>query len=410
MSSNGSALLICEDPLHNIPNSNACGFTCPLPAYSGEQYNNIKVMQLVLGWLSWAGSLILALSYVIHPKLRRFPSNLILMAAVAAHLESVGMILPTFFGYDNTWCGFNTVYLMPEGYVRDLTIGVEFKMKEMAVHSGLCTFQGWLVQMGFLSSTMWWGIVALNMFLSVFFGNKLPKTQQWNIGLQVVFHVCGWAVPAFLMMVPAAADEIAFSPGASFCSLDSTDVYFLVFWGLPVGIILLVGTVLFVASLSRLITYARQLKELKKACGTYFRVILFILIYLVLIAFIFSYSLRVVTAKDTIEDGYSEYYFCELARFDNCTLSEEVHNYGLAVLRSIGYSSLGLMLFFNFCISPSMGRFWWRFFNHARQGKFSSIFTSEKTTGKSPGTKKTNKSTANEMMTMSVDGEDEVVP
>ncbi|KAL6060301.1 hypothetical protein QOT17_013600 [Balamuthia mandrillaris] len=410
--SNSSTVVICEDPLRNVENKNACGFTCPLPAYSDSQYDGIKVLQLVLGWLSWAGSLIVVLSYALHNKLRKFPSNLILMAAVAAHAESVGMILPTFFGYHNTWCGFDTVYLMPEFFARDTVVGVDFQMEEMAVHSGLCTFQGWLVQMGFLSSTMWWGIVAFNMFLSVFFGSKLPDTKVWTTGLQVVFHVCGWAVPAFLMMIPAAADKIAFAPGASFCSLDSADVHFLVFWGLPVGIILLVGTVLFVASLTRLLLFARQLNKLKKTCGTYLRVVLFIFIYLVLIAFIFAYSLRVVTAEDTIEDGYSEYYLCLLFRLPHCSLSEEVHNYGLAVLRSIGYSSLGLMLFFNFCFSPSMGRFWWRFFNNLRQGKFSNVFTSEKTpTGKSPGGKKSKSTETNEVMTMSVDfAEEEFMP
>ncbi|KAL6060308.1 hypothetical protein QOT17_013607 [Balamuthia mandrillaris] len=217
------------------------------------------------------------------------------------------------------------------------------------------------------------------------------------------------------MFIPAVAGQVSFAPGGTFCSLDAADVYFLAFWAVPVGIVLVVGTLLFLASLVRLLKFARQLKELKKTCGTYFRVILFILIYLVLITFIFAYSLRVATAKDTIEDGYSEYYKCLILREPDCTLSESVHNFGLAVLRSIGYSSLGLLLFLNFCISPSMGRFWWRFFDKLRQGRFTSIFTSEKTpnTGKSPG--KTKKSTGtHDMITMSVDSDgelaEEVIP
>ncbi|KAL6064085.1 hypothetical protein QOT17_011154 [Balamuthia mandrillaris] len=431
--SNSSTVVICGDPLRNVENKNACGFTCPLPAYSDSQYDGIKVLQLVLGWLSWAGSLIVVLSYALHNKLRKFPSNLILMAAVAAHLESVGMILPTFFGYDNTWCGFDTVYLMPEFFARDTVVGVDFKMEEMAVHSGLCTFQGWLVQMGFLSSTMWWGIVAFNMFLSVFFGSKLPDSKVWMIGLQVVFHVCGWAVPAFLMMIPAAADKIAFAPGASlYCpsppsgfspyrsiclmvqpNFDDDMQLFIGFGGCAFFGVLGTSSRHYPFGGNRSVRrFIDPSSALKKTCGTYLRVVLFIFIYLVLIAFIFAYSLRVVTAKDTIEDGYSEYYLCLLFRLPHCSLSEEVHNYGLAVLRSIGYSSLGLMLFFNFCFSPSMGRFWWRFFNNVRQGKFSNVFTSEKTpTGKSPVGKKSKSTETNEVMTMSVDfAEEEFMP
>ncbi|KAL6080197.1 hypothetical protein QOT17_000574 [Balamuthia mandrillaris] len=400
MATRNGSYVICEEPLYTLEKSNECGFICPLPSYNDGQLDSIKVLQLVLGWFSW---------------LRQFPSNLILMTAVAAHAESVGMILPTFFGYDNTWCSFDTTYLMPNSYVENRMLTVDFDIEALTVNSGLCTFQGWLVQMAFLSSTMWWGIVACNMFLSVFFGKKLPTTKAWNIGLQVTFHVCGWVVPVVLMTIPAAAGQIGFAPGASFCSLDSADIYFLVFWAIPIGSVLLVGTLLFLASLIRLLQYARKVKELKKTCGTYFRVILFILIYLCLISFIFSYSLRVVSAKDAIEEGYSDYYLCLLSRQPDCSLSEEVHNFGLAVLRSIGYSSLGLLLFFNFCISPSMATFWWRFFKHVGQGRFSSMFTSEKTGHtKSPVSKK-NKSTATrDMITMSVDdGSDaieEVIP
>ncbi|KAL6060313.1 hypothetical protein QOT17_013612 [Balamuthia mandrillaris] len=106
--------LVCEPPLTNVEDTNNCGFVCPLPAYTEEDYDSLKTLQLVLGWMSWTGSLVVVLSYGLHNKLRQFPSNLILMAAVAAHAESVGMILPTFFGYHNTWCGFDTTYLMPE--------------------------------------------------------------------------------------------------------------------------------------------------------------------------------------------------------------------------------------------------------------------------------------------------------
>ena len=30
-----------------------CGFSCPLPSLSDSQYENVKIMQGILGWLSW---------------------------------------------------------------------------------------------------------------------------------------------------------------------------------------------------------------------------------------------------------------------------------------------------------------------------------------------------------------------
>ncbi|KAL6052866.1 hypothetical protein QOT17_018330 [Balamuthia mandrillaris] len=158
-------VLYCDEPLASTGN-NQCSYNCPLPSYSESQYDAAKVMQLVLGWLSWAGSLVLILSYALHPTLRKFPSNLIMMCALAAHFASLAMILPTVAGYENVWCGVDGAFLRPHVEAQG-GLRVYFDIEGLSVESSLCTFQGWLLQSGFLSSTMWWGIVSLNMFLSV---------------------------------------------------------------------------------------------------------------------------------------------------------------------------------------------------------------------------------------------------
>ncbi|KAL6052269.1 hypothetical protein QOT17_018672 [Balamuthia mandrillaris] len=379
---NSSKVVIeCEAPLSNSDDT-TCSFTCPLPSYSESQFDRAKVMQLVLGWLSWAGSLVLILSYLLHPLLRKFPSNLILMTALAAHFSSVGIILPTFAGYENTWCGLDTVYLRPtiEGADAEGRLDVDFDIEELSVQSGLCTFQGWLLQSGFLSSTMWWGIVSFNMFFSVFFGKKLPEDKNWRIGVQVSLHLLGWGVPALLMLIPAAAGKIVFAPGAFF-SMDGGG-WMLAFWVVPVGIILFV--------------------ELKKAAATYIRVIVFINIFLCLYTFIFAYTIRVTSDKEDIEEGYAEYFSCllfsETAPY--CELSESVHNYSLAMLNSFGYSTLGLLLFLNFCISVPIGRCWWAFFVNLSRGEFKNAVSSD---WKNSTTKTPKKSKGNlEHMTVTV--------
>ncbi|KAL6060324.1 hypothetical protein QOT17_013622 [Balamuthia mandrillaris] len=50
---NATTFIICEDPLYTVKGSNECGFTCPLPSYTDDRYDTLKVLQLVLGWLSW---------------------------------------------------------------------------------------------------------------------------------------------------------------------------------------------------------------------------------------------------------------------------------------------------------------------------------------------------------------------
>ncbi|KAL6052695.1 Frizzled-10 [Balamuthia mandrillaris] len=400
--------IYCDEPLVNSGN-NQCSYECPLPSYTESQYDSAKVMQLVLGWFSWslskAGSLVLILSYALHPTLRKFPSNLIMMCGLAAHFASVGMIIPTFSGYENLWCGLDGAYLRPHVEAA-AGLRVYFDIEGLSVESSLCTFQGWLLQTGLLSSTMWWGIVSLNMFLSVFFGKKLPdKNLGWRVGVQVVLHLCGWGVPALVMLVPAAAGKIVFAPGAFFCNVGSMDdgVWLIVFWALPVGIILLVGLVCFVASLVRLLSFIHGMKEFKKTAATYIRIIVFITIFLCLYIFIFAYTLRVETDKEDIEEGYGDYFRCALnsETAPYCELTESVHNYSLAMLKSFAYSSLGLLLFLNFCLSQGILHFWWRFFSNVARGNFKSAITSEHSTSRTKNTKK-GKGSKQDHMTMSV--------
>jgi len=53
----------CEYP--QVTNDiGGCSFACPLPSLSNSQYDNVKIMQGILGWLSWVNlSLSLSLSF-----------------------------------------------------------------------------------------------------------------------------------------------------------------------------------------------------------------------------------------------------------------------------------------------------------------------------------------------------------
>ncbi|KAL6056464.1 Nuclear receptor ROR-alpha A-like, variant 2 [Balamuthia mandrillaris] len=205
--------LSCEYPLALDADNQRCSFKCPLPSYSDEQYDNIKVLQLTFGWLSWVGSLLVALSYGLHPSLRSFPANLILMTALGTNIATFAIILPTFATHETTWCGIDGSYIFPSVYAGVDEIVMTFNTNELLAKSHLCSFQGFVLMFGFLSTTMWWVIISFNMFLTVYFGKKLPTSRMWVVGLQVTFHVVGWVVPFVLTLIPTAADRMAFGPG-----------------------------------------------------------------------------------------------------------------------------------------------------------------------------------------------------
>ncbi|KAL6067954.1 hypothetical protein QOT17_008440 [Balamuthia mandrillaris] len=390
--------LTCEEPLEMDSANNRCAFECPLPAYSEEQYDNIKIIQLTFGWLSWVGSLLVALSYAVHPKLRSFPANLILMTSVATNIATFALILPSFATYEKTWCGVDGAYLVPSMIV-DYDVVAFFKIEELLVKSELCSFQGFVLMFGFLSTTMWWVIISFNMFLTVYFKNKLPNSKAWDVGLQVAYHVVGWALPFVLTLVPTAADRMAFGPGDTFCFVSPEDnrAYFITFWALPVALALIIGLILFIAAIGRILYFAVSLGEGKKACVTYYRLGLFILIFMIVYAFIFAYTLRVSTNEDTIEDGYSTYFEClvsPIAVRDNslvedCTLGDDVSNYHLAALKGFAYAVLGFLLFLNFCVSEAVGKMWWKLFKGFARGTFPSSLMPTETSRKSKSKTKT---------------------
>ncbi|KAL6049188.1 hypothetical protein QOT17_020635 [Balamuthia mandrillaris] len=104
----------CKPPLENLGDTNNCAFKCPLPANTEDQYDSVQTLQL--SWFSWQ------------------PANSILMAA---HAKFVGMIHPKFVGYDNTWCGFDSAFLVPDSKAAGGTLVITFRMEDLSVKSGL---------------------------------------------------------------------------------------------------------------------------------------------------------------------------------------------------------------------------------------------------------------------------------
>ncbi|KAL6056463.1 Nuclear receptor ROR-alpha A-like [Balamuthia mandrillaris] len=249
--------LSCEYPLALDADNQRCSFKCPLPSYSDEQYDNIKVLQLTFGWLSWVclrvsllfssplsspfslslslslsafflsyysssplsffrpifssllpictshspllrslktsaskvGSLLVALSYGLHPSLRSFPANLILMTALGTNIATFAIILPTFATHETTWCGIDGSYIFPSVYAGVDEIVMTFNTNELLAKSHLCSFQGFVLMFGFLSTTMWWVIISFNMFLTVRFF-LLCFLSPFFLSCLLLFLVC----------------------------------------------------------------------------------------------------------------------------------------------------------------------------------------------------------------------------
>ncbi|KAL6053589.1 G-protein coupled receptor Fz Smo [Balamuthia mandrillaris] len=334
-----------------------CGLECPLPSLDDEQYDAVKVLQSVLGWLSWATSLFMAVTYTIDPKLRRWPSNLITMVALSAHMAAWAIVFPSFVGHENVWCSFNgdvavpymTVIYDPDAPLAEQSYQVEW---DAMFKNPVCTLQGGLLMFGFLAGTCWWALIAFNMVLQLYFKEKLPQSKKFTRWQQFTFHTIGWGLPLICAFVCMVADRIAFSTAATFCFVSSEDdaVYLGIFWLAPVCLLLVLGLVFFVCSITRILYLGIKEGSCKKLLFTYYRIVLFVFVFLTVYCFIFAYTIEVEANEDTVKEGYNDYYVCLIYAKpeEGCSLSQDVTNYDLVLIRSIGYSGLGLFLFLTF--------------------------------------------------------------
>ncbi|KAL6072414.1 hypothetical protein QOT17_005550 [Balamuthia mandrillaris] len=338
----------CDGEL--VSTGKRCAVPCPAPGVTDEQYETIHIMQSVLGVLSWLGSILLIAAFLMSPSLRSFPANLVLMVGICAHIAAWAMIVPLVAGYDEVWCG-------DEVFTPDVTMEVEvatveFDMESLSAKSGLCTFQGVLLHFGFMGMSIWCFFVTLNLFLEVTFATKINGrlVRVRMIG----YHCMGWALPFISMLIPAAADKYAFPPGSSMCFISHEDdgIWRILFWFLPVSFCIFLSFCLFLFSSSILIRTALQSPQSRaKVLRTYLRLMIFILLFLVCWICQFAYEMNYTLHEEDITSGYEEYLRClfiNAERLPSCQLSESVANYELMVLKGIGYTFMGLLLFLLF--------------------------------------------------------------
>jgi len=190
----------------------------------------------------------------------------------------------------------------------------------------------------------------------------------------VIYQSVGWGVPFLFMVITTSADRVGFPPGATlyaasslpshplpmsnefsrscFVTEQDNDAWILTFFFVPVGVLLLVGLIFFSICLIKLIVIAIRLKKLREVVVPYVRLLFFILIFFIVFTFFIAYNINEAANQSTITDGYSAYLEClsfgTQTVVSECSLSSDVTNFPLVILKGLALSCLGALLFFNF--------------------------------------------------------------
>ena len=114
------------------------------------------------------------------------------------------MILPTYVGHDEIWCGGEQVFFSPtksvDGYGLTAVTVVQYSIDQLTAHTSPCSLQGTLalhpssfsdsmfhlckaamLLFGFLASIHWWAIISFNMCLEVKVALALKQRKNLNV-------------------------------------------------------------------------------------------------------------------------------------------------------------------------------------------------------------------------------------
>ncbi|KAL6049888.1 Wnt-activated receptor [Balamuthia mandrillaris] len=351
----GNAVFACQLPLVTSDDGR-CGFECPLPTLTEEQYGAVKTVQAVLAWCSLVATCVMIITTSLHKHQRQFPANLVIMVAISANIAAGALCLAHMIGEEEVWCDDAVITFESEFNRHLVTLD---NAAELYVKTSLCTFQGFLLMFGILAATFWWLLIAVNMLFQLMWRDYIPERWKDNLDLklQLVFHVLAWGLAALFALIPAATDSIAFTSADTFCFVSSYaggEAMFWSFWVVPVSVCLSIGTLCFLVCIIKISFISFQTGRLELLLNN-LRVVMFVVVFLLVYCFLFAYSIKVQSSKEEVEKAYDRYFACMMFPWifgkegsGDCKLDEDVTSYPLVVLRAIGVSALGLLLFCTF--------------------------------------------------------------
>ena len=166
-------------------------------------------------------------------------------------------------------------------------------------------------------------------------------------GLRACFNIVQRLSPSSFSFF----DNNRFYPSC-FITSEDNNAWSLTFFFIPVGISLVLGSVLFMICLIRLLVVAIRLRKIAEVVVPYTRVIIFIFIFFLVISLFVAYVINNAANESTITSGYELYYECisgtTFTPPSQCALDSNVSSYPLVMLKGFAASCLGFLLFFNF--------------------------------------------------------------
>ncbi|MDP2434217.1 MAG: hypothetical protein Q8P67_00570 [archaeon] len=176
----------------------------------------------VLNWFSFVSVIITILVFALVPKLRQWPTRIVIFMGIGLFFFHLGFIGNTFFSFSDLECANHW----------------DFE------YGSWCKFQSWTMVFGAMLTACWWVVQAFVVWWNVGLlklKDPLPKK------LEPFFHVVCWLYPilcSFLVAwVPSQSATGGGLTGNPFCTFSESDIG--VTWGVFVGVLIFQLTLVF---------------------------------------------------------------------------------------------------------------------------------------------------------------------
>ncbi len=375
-------MTICDDPL--AEHDGSCGFDCPLPPASRDDWYAIETIIAVVGMPAMVLSGLVLGFLLANPISRKFPDCMYIFVALWCLVLSVAGVYALLTGnrYEEIWCEGNT-YL--RAFFTQSRTGAAFYLDLVGFVSGghECSMTGAMYWMGLLGLLQAYAHILTYQIIRISTANhwiretsdKLRETRalSWaghktNVTLNIGIQSLGCIALAIVAGSLWASGQFKFGVGSTFCFIDPNSKGVLTaFWIIPMFALLVYIILGSIVSLCAIIGASINLGSsswLAFAVPFAFTSILGV-VYIICYIGVTIFSLYFLDNHEAVETSTSNTFQCKINQASPACqdTGDTATHIGLMYLQTIVVALLPLLIMTVFIARP---KFWTGNYQFAR--------------------------------------------
>jgi hypothetical protein len=204
-----------------------------------------------------------------------------------------------------------------------------------------------------LAGNFWWFALTLCMFEIL----VLHLTKETTEKVYYVFHAICWGLPLIPVIIVLCAQQFGSQDPLPTCFIVGNQWWAWTLYYIPVGITLILGTILILISTARVLK--TRLKDQRRRMQEHIiRLLLLVFLYWLILLYPWIFRIYTEVITNDLETALEEQVQCSLLTGEDCPLSERL-NYGLWLLYIFDVTGHGCIIFLFFGTSRAPFYFWW---------------------------------------------------